>query len=61
MNVVLLVLRRYSCHEAARVYEDSPRSVQHWVHRLTSRGLTALREADRPGRPPRLSESEPVT
>lgn len=58
LHVVLLVLRGYSCHEAARVYGDSPRTVQYWVHRLTSQGLTALREADRPGRPPRLSESE---
>lgn len=58
LHVVLLVLRGYSCYEAARVYGDSPRSVQYWMHRLTSRGLAGLKEGDRPGRPSRLSQSE---
>ncbi|MBC7346588.1 MAG: transposase [Clostridia bacterium] len=58
LHVVLLVLRGYSCYEAARVYGDSPRSVQYWMHRLTSHGLAGLKEGDRPGRPSRLSQSE---
>ncbi len=58
LHVMMLVLRGYSCYEAARVYGDSPRTVQYWVHRLVSEGLPGLKEGDRPGRPPRLSMAE---
>jgi len=58
LHVVLLVLRGFSCYEAARLYGDSPRSVEYWVHRLTAKGLAGLWEADRPGRPPRLSPAQ---
>lgn len=58
LHVVLLVLRGYSCYEAAKLYGDSPRSVEYWVHRLLRQGLAGLQEEDRPGRPSRLSESD---
>lgn len=58
LHVVLHVLKGASCYEAARIYGHSPRSVQHWVRRLTVRGLEGLREGERPGRPARLSPSQ---
>ena len=58
LHVVLLVLRGYSCYEAARLYGDSPRSVEYWVHRLLRQGLAGLEEDERPGRPSRLSDPQ---
>lgn len=58
LHVVLHVLHGASSYEAARLYGDSPRSVEYWVHRLLSQGLVGLEEGDRPGRPGRLSSSD---
>jgi transposase len=58
LHVVLHVLQGASSYEAARLYGDSPRSVEYWVHRLLSQGLAGLVEGDRPGRPSRLSSSD---
>lgn len=58
LHVVLLVLRGFSCYEVARLYGDSPRSVEYWVHRLTTNGLAGLWEAAHSGRPPRLSPAQ---
>jgi transposase len=57
LHVVLHVLHGASSYEAARLYGDSPRSVEYWAHRLLSQGLAGLEEGDRPGRPGRLSPS----
>lgn len=57
LHVVLRVLRGASSYEAARLYGDSPRSVEYWVQRLVSQGLAGLEEGERPGRPGRLSLS----
>lgn len=58
LHVVLHVLKGASCYEAARIYDHSPRSVENWVHRLTTHGLAGLWEGERPGRPSRLSPSQ---
>lgn len=57
LHVVLHVLHGASSYEAARIYGDSPRSVEYWMQRLVSRGLAGLEEGDRPGRPGRLASS----
>jgi len=58
LHVVLHVIHGASSYQAARLYGDSPRSVEHWVHQLLSEGLAGLVEGDRPGRPSRLSASD---
>ena len=58
LHVVLHVLHGASSYEAARLYGDSPRSVEYWLQRLVSQGLAGLEEGDRPGRPGRVSPSE---
>lgn len=58
LHVVLHVLHGASAYEAARLYGDSPRSVEYWLQRLVSQGLAGLEECDRPGRPGRVSPSE---
>lgn len=58
LHVVLHVLHGASSYEAARLYGDSPRSVEYWVQRLVSQGLAGLEEGERPGRPSRLSSPE---
>jgi transposase len=58
LHVVLRVLQGASSYQAARLYGDSSRSVEYWVKRLVSHGLSGLEEGERPGRPGRLSSSE---
>ncbi len=58
LHVVLYVLNGANSYEAARIYGDSPRAIEYWVHRLVTRGLAGLWEGDRPGRPSRLSPSD---
>lgn len=58
LHVVLYVLHGASPYEAARLYGDSPRTIEYWLHRLLSNGLAGLWERERPGRPSRLSSSD---
>ena len=58
LHVVLYVLGGASSYEAARLYGDSSRAIEYWVHRLLTQGLAGLCEGGRPGRPPRLSHSD---
>lgn len=58
LHVVLHVLKGASCYEVARFYEHSPRSVENWINRLTSHGLSGLQEGERSGRPSCLSASQ---
>ncbi len=58
LHVVLHVLKGESCYTAAMRYNHSPRSVENWIHRLTTHGLAGLWEGERSGRPCRLSESQ---
>jgi transposase len=39
------------------LYGDSPRAVEYWIQRLTSKGLSGLLDGNHPGRPTRLSVS----
>jgi transposase len=58
LHGVLLVAHGVSCREAASVLGDAPRTVENWVHRFEQDGLAGLNEAERPGRPSRLSPSQ---
>ena len=58
LHVVLHALKTGNCYEAARIYNHAPHSVYNWIHRLTTYGLAGLLEAERPGRPKRLSPSQ---
>ena len=58
LHGVLLVAHGISCREAAGVLGDSPRTVENWVHRFEASGLAGLTDADRPGRPSRLSPTQ---
>ena len=57
LHVVLHVLRGQSCYEAAKIYGDSPRSVEYWVRRLLTNGLAGLQDRERPGRPSQFATS----
>ncbi len=50
LHVVLHVLHGASSYEAARLYGDSPRSVEYWAHRLLSQGLAGLARGSGPYR-----------
>ena len=58
LHVVLYVLRGASSYEAAHFYGHSSRTIQYWVHRLLSSGLSGLWDGEHTGRPTRLSQSE---
>lgn len=54
LHGVLLVSRGLSCNAAARLLDQSPRSVQYWIRSFQEAGMAGLRERERPGRPRRL-------
>lgn len=58
LHGVLMVAHGISCREAAGVLGDAPRTVENWVHRFERQGLAGLSEAERPGRPSRLSPAQ---
>lgn len=55
LHVVLHVLQGASTYKAAKIYGDSPRSIQYWLQRLISFGLAGLYDNKKPGRPSQLS------
>ena len=58
LHVVLYVLQGASICKAATLYGDSSRTIQYWIRRLLSRGLSGLWDKERPGRPSQLSQSD---
>lgn len=58
LHAILLVAQGMSAAEVARLLGDSPRTVAYWVKQFNEVGLAGLVEAERPGRPSRLSEEQ---
>jgi transposase len=58
LHGVLLVAQGMTCPEVARLLGDSPRAVEYWVRGFEERGLSALAEGERPGRPSSMGEAE---
>jgi transposase len=58
LHAVLLVAQGVSCTEAAALLGDAPRTVQYWIHRFEAEGFAGLADADRSGRPKKLSEQQ---
>ncbi len=58
LHVVLLVAQGLTCAEVAQRFGDATRTVQYWVKQFIKKGLAGLAEAERPGRPPSLTESQ---
>jgi len=58
LHAILLVAQGMSCRRVADLLGDSPRTVQYWVRRFEDEGLSGLADADRPGRPRRLSPEQ---
>lgn len=57
IHVVLQYIQGLSSSEIARFYDHSPRTIQYWVRRFLSPGLTSLWDGERTGRPGQLSMS----
>jgi transposase len=55
LHAMLLVAQGMSCRKVSELLGDSVRSVAYWVSRFENEGLAGLADADRPGRPGRLS------
>jgi transposase len=58
LHGVLLVAQGMTCPEVAGILGDASRSVEYWVRGFEERGLAALREGARAGRPRRLNEEQ---
>ncbi len=56
LHGVLLVAHGRTCPEVAALLGDAPRTVEYWIRGFEEKGLAALREGERSGRPRRLSE-----
>src|ERR1700741_2125774 len=56
LHGVLLVAQGMTCPEVAALLGDAPRTVEYWIRGFEEKGLAALREGERSGRPRRLSE-----
>jgi transposase len=55
LHGVLLVSQGMTCPEVAALLADAPRTVEYWIRGFEEKGLAALREGERSGRPGRLS------
>ena len=56
LHGVLLVAHGRTCPEVAALLGDAPRTVEYWIRGFEEKGLAALREGERSGRPRRLNE-----
>src|ERR1700730_6680682 len=56
LHGLVLVAHGMTCPEGAGLLGDATRTVEYWIRGFEKRGLAALREGDRSGRPGRLSE-----
>lgn len=51
LHVVLMVLRLRSTQEAALLYQESLRTVQHWMQQFFKQGVEGLQDETIPGKP----------
>ena len=58
LHAVLAVAHGMSCRAVSEMFGDSQRTVQYWLNRFQQEGLAGLADADRPGRPRRLSAAQ---
>ena len=58
LHGLLLIAQGLSGLQVAQLLGDAPRTVQYWVRRFEQKGLAGLWEADRSGRPRRLSPQQ---
>ncbi|KKM63293.1 hypothetical protein LCGC14_1512910 [marine sediment metagenome] len=58
LHAILLVAQGVTCPEVASLLGDAPRTVQYWVCRFEQEGLAGLADADRPGRPKKLTDHQ---
>jgi transposase len=55
LHALLLVAQGMSCSVVARFLGDAPRTVQYWIRIYENHGFKGIEEAERSGRPTRLS------
>lgn len=58
LHGLLLLAAGHSCRQVAALFGEDDTTVQRWVKRFMRGGLTALREGQRPGRPPTLDAEQ---
>ena len=58
LHGLLLLAAGHSCRQVAELFGEDDTTVQRWVKRFMQGGLTALREGQRPGRPPTLDRAQ---
>ena len=58
LHAIILVAQGLSATRVAELLGDSPRTVANWVNQFLDEGLAGLMEAERQGKPSRLSEKQ---
>lgn len=56
LHGILLVCSGLSCNEVAKLFGQSPRTVQYWISRFEDSGFAGLQDTPRPGRPAAMDE-----
>jgi transposase len=58
LHGVLLVAQGMNCSQVAQLLGDAPRTVAYWVQKFEQKGLAALQEGTRSGRPSKLKAQQ---
>jgi transposase len=58
LHALLMVAQGRKCSEVAELFGDATRTVQYWAQRFEEEGFAGLYDAEKPGRPRRLSEEQ---
>lgn len=58
LHAVLAIAHGMKCREVSAFLGDSSRTIQSWMKRFQEEGLAGLADADRPGRPRRLTAAQ---
>ena len=56
LHALLLICEGMSANKVAKLFGQSPRTIQYWVNRFNRHGFDGLFETSRPGRPSALDE-----
>ena len=56
LHGIIIVCGGMSCYKVADLLDQSPRTIQYWVHRFERNGFADLQEHQRQGRPSVITE-----
>lgn len=58
LHGILLACRGFSCYEIGEMFGHDPTTIQRWVNRFEESGFSGLQDAEKAGRPKRLTQEQ---